>query len=127
MSKFQFLLCIILCGKADGLLTLLFILSFRAHVTVTDLEDLQTLLKLNIGENQMHIGSGSITAKVLKWFVLISISQCSWWFSIIQGEFLSHFYKCYQISVSLEGVKTFQISCLPLIMFFWQTASIMRR
>ncbi|TNM95458.1 hypothetical protein fugu_016541 [Takifugu bimaculatus] len=38
-----------------------------AHVTVTDLEDLQTLLRLNIKENQMHIRSGSITAKVLKW------------------------------------------------------------
>lgn len=69
-----------------------FIISFRAHVTVTDLEDLQTLLKLNIGENQMHISTGSITAKVLKWFVLNSISHlflvelksC-----VIPGEFLS--------------------------------------
>ncbi|XP_059209553.1 protein-lysine methyltransferase METTL21D [Centropristis striata] len=40
-----------------------------AVVTVTDLEDLQTLLKLNIQENQALInsGSGSVTAKVLKW------------------------------------------------------------
>lgn len=53
-------------------------MSYRAHVTVTDLEDLQTLLRLNIKENQMHISSGSITAKVLKWFVLISISHVSW-------------------------------------------------
>lgn len=53
-------------------------MSYRAHVTVTDLEDLQTLLRLNIKENQMHISSGSITAKVLKWFVLISISHASW-------------------------------------------------
>ncbi|XP_034433282.1 protein-lysine methyltransferase METTL21D [Hippoglossus hippoglossus] len=38
-----------------------------AQVTVTDLEDLQTLLRVNIQENQAHISSGSITAKVLKW------------------------------------------------------------
>ncbi|KAM4624886.1 protein N-lysine methyltransferase METTL21D [Polymixia lowei] len=38
-----------------------------AQVTVTDLEDLQTLLKVNIQENQAIIGSGSINAKVLKW------------------------------------------------------------
>lgn len=57
---------------------LFFIIFFRAHVTVTDLEDLQTLLKLNIEENQTHISSGSITAKVLKWFVLIYISHFSW-------------------------------------------------
>ncbi|XP_071780305.2 protein N-lysine methyltransferase METTL21D [Centroberyx gerrardi] len=38
-----------------------------AQVTVTDLEDLQTLLKVNIQENQALISSGSITAKVLKW------------------------------------------------------------
>ena len=43
----------------------------RAHVTVTDLEDLQTLLQLNIEENKGVISCGSITAKVLKWFVLI--------------------------------------------------------
>ncbi|TKS86443.1 Protein-lysine methyltransferase METTL21D [Collichthys lucidus] len=34
-----------------------------AQVTVTDLEDLQTLLKVNIQENQALISSGSITAK----------------------------------------------------------------
>lgn len=50
---------------------LLFIISRRAHVTLTDLEDLQTLLKLNVGVNQIYISSGSITAKVLKWFVPI--------------------------------------------------------
>ncbi|XP_017269081.1 protein-lysine methyltransferase METTL21D [Kryptolebias marmoratus] len=38
-----------------------------AQVTVTDLEDLQTLLRVNIQENQALIKSGSITAKVLKW------------------------------------------------------------
>lgn len=43
--------------------------SHRAHVTVTDLEDLQTLMRVNIQENQALI-SGSITAKVLEWFVL---------------------------------------------------------
>lgn len=78
MSKLQLYHCIIFYGKADRSLSLLFIISFRAHVTVTDLEDLQTLLKLNIGDNQTHISSGSITAKVLKWFVLISISRFSW-------------------------------------------------
>ncbi|XP_073339963.1 protein N-lysine methyltransferase METTL21D [Pagrus major] len=38
-----------------------------AQVTVTDLEDLQTLLKVNIQENQALLSSGSITAKVLQW------------------------------------------------------------
>ncbi|KAJ7990723.1 hypothetical protein DPEC_G00289870 [Dallia pectoralis] len=38
-----------------------------AQVTVTDLEDLQTLLQVNIEDNQERISSGSITAKVLKW------------------------------------------------------------
>ncbi|XP_034531716.1 protein-lysine methyltransferase METTL21D [Notolabrus celidotus] len=38
-----------------------------AQVTVTDLEDLQTLLRRNIQENQALIKTGSITAKVLKW------------------------------------------------------------
>ncbi|XP_070698707.1 protein N-lysine methyltransferase METTL21D [Pempheris klunzingeri] len=37
------------------------------HVTVTDLEDLQTLLRANTQENQALISTGSITAKVLKW------------------------------------------------------------
>ncbi|XP_069007901.1 protein N-lysine methyltransferase METTL21D [Embiotoca jacksoni] len=41
--------------------------SLGAEVTVTDLEDLQTLLRENIHENQALITSGSITAKVLKW------------------------------------------------------------
>lgn len=68
----------ILYIKVDRWFLLLFIISYRAHVTVTDLEELQTLLRLNIKENQMHISSGSITAKVLKWFVLLSISLGSW-------------------------------------------------
>ncbi|KAM9355135.1 protein N-lysine methyltransferase METTL21D [Pholidichthys leucotaenia] len=38
-----------------------------ANVTVTDLEELQTLLNMNIQENQALISSGSITSKVLKW------------------------------------------------------------
>ncbi|XP_010896230.1 protein-lysine methyltransferase METTL21D [Esox lucius] len=38
-----------------------------AQVTVTDLEDLQTLLEVNIEDNRALISSGSITAKVLKW------------------------------------------------------------
>ncbi|XP_056152273.1 protein-lysine methyltransferase METTL21D [Lampris incognitus] len=38
-----------------------------AQVTVTDLEDLQTLLEVNIQENQTLLSRGSITSKVLKW------------------------------------------------------------
>uniref|UniRef100_A0A3Q1HKY1 Valosin containing protein lysine (K) methyltransferase n=2 Tax=Acanthochromis polyacanthus TaxID=80966 RepID=A0A3Q1HKY1_9TELE len=38
-----------------------------AQVTVTDLEDLQSLLRVNIQDNQELIDHGSITAKVLKW------------------------------------------------------------
>ncbi|CAJ1073658.1 protein-lysine methyltransferase METTL21D [Xyrichtys novacula] len=38
-----------------------------AQVTVTDLEELQTLLRLNIQENHALTKTGSITAKVLKW------------------------------------------------------------
>ncbi|KAM4723787.1 protein N-lysine methyltransferase METTL21D [Anableps anableps] len=38
-----------------------------AQVIVTDLEDLQSLLNVNIRENQSLIQSGSISAKVLKW------------------------------------------------------------
>lgn len=45
---------------------------FRAEVTVTDLEDLQSLLEVNIRDNQALVNSGSITAKVLKWFVLLA-------------------------------------------------------
>lgn len=37
-----------------------------AHVTITDLEDLQDLLNVNIEKNK-HLISGSIQAKVLKW------------------------------------------------------------
>ncbi|XP_028294471.1 protein N-lysine methyltransferase METTL21D [Gouania willdenowi] len=38
-----------------------------AEVIVTDLEDLQPLLRVNIQENQTLVTSGAITAKVLKW------------------------------------------------------------
>ncbi|XP_078418661.1 protein N-lysine methyltransferase METTL21D isoform X1 [Cetorhinus maximus] len=37
-----------------------------AHVTVTDLEELQDLLNININDNK-HLVTGSIQAKVLKW------------------------------------------------------------
>lgn len=43
-----------------------FFSSPRACVTVTDLEDLQSLMEVNIKENQ-HLVTGSIQAKVLKW------------------------------------------------------------
>ncbi|KAJ0063135.1 hypothetical protein NL108_012606, partial [Boleophthalmus pectinirostris] len=38
-----------------------------AHVFVSDLEELVTLLNLNIQENLDLVNKGSITAKVLKW------------------------------------------------------------
>ncbi|TNN42252.1 Protein-lysine methyltransferase METTL21D [Liparis tanakae] len=38
-----------------------------AAVTVTDLEDLQSLLRVNIQDNQALVSRGSVTAKVLKW------------------------------------------------------------
>ncbi|XP_076834303.1 protein N-lysine methyltransferase METTL21D [Brachyhypopomus gauderio] len=41
--------------------------SLGANVVVTDLEDLQHLLELNVRENQKLLSTGSITAKVLKW------------------------------------------------------------
>lgn len=41
---------------------------FRADVIVTDLEELQDLLKMNINMNK-HLVTGSVQAKVLKWFV----------------------------------------------------------
>ncbi|XP_069495076.1 protein N-lysine methyltransferase METTL21D isoform X2 [Ambystoma mexicanum] len=37
-----------------------------ANVTITDLEDVQDLLKINI-ENNKHLITGSVDAKVLKW------------------------------------------------------------
>ena len=39
-----------------------------ADVIVTDLEELQDLLKMNINMNK-HLVTGSVQAKVLKWFV----------------------------------------------------------
>ncbi|KAI1895549.1 hypothetical protein AGOR_G00107390 [Albula goreensis] len=38
-----------------------------AHVTVTDLEDLQQLIHINIRDNIALISNGSVSAKVLKW------------------------------------------------------------
>lgn len=43
-------------------------LFYRADVVVTDLEELQDLLKININMNK-HLVTGSVQAKVLKWFV----------------------------------------------------------
>uniref|UniRef100_A0A3Q4GEP0 Valosin containing protein lysine (K) methyltransferase n=1 Tax=Neolamprologus brichardi TaxID=32507 RepID=A0A3Q4GEP0_NEOBR len=53
-------------GAGTGVVGLM-VATLGAQVIVTDLEDLQTLLKMNIHENQALINSGSITAKVLKW------------------------------------------------------------
>ena len=41
-------------------------LFYRADVVVTDLEELQDLLKMNINMNK-HLVTGSVQAKVLKW------------------------------------------------------------
>lgn len=53
---------------AFALFSNLFPVCYRANVTVTDLEELQELMLVNI-ENNKHLVTGSIRAKVLKWFV----------------------------------------------------------
>ncbi|KAM9466207.1 protein N-lysine methyltransferase METTL21D [Clarias gariepinus] len=53
-------------GAGTGLVGIM-AASLGANVTVTDLEDLQPLLELNIRENRELLSTGSITAKVLKW------------------------------------------------------------
>ncbi|KAK6478864.1 protein-lysine methyltransferase METTL21D-like [Huso huso] len=52
-------------GSGTGVVGLM-AATLGACVTVTDLEDLQSLMEVNIKENQ-HLVTGSIQAKVLKW------------------------------------------------------------
>ncbi|XP_038634186.1 protein-lysine methyltransferase METTL21D isoform X1 [Scyliorhinus canicula] len=52
-------------GSGTGLVGLMASV-LGAHVTVTDLEELQDLLNTNINDNK-HLVTGSIQAKVLKW------------------------------------------------------------
>ncbi|XP_032882459.1 protein-lysine methyltransferase METTL21D [Amblyraja radiata] len=52
-------------GAGTGLVGLM-AASLGANVTVTDLEELQDLLNVNINDNK-HLVTGSIQAKVLKW------------------------------------------------------------
>ncbi|XP_048394382.1 protein-lysine methyltransferase METTL21D isoform X1 [Stegostoma tigrinum] len=52
-------------GSGTGLVGLMASV-LGAHVTVTDLEDMQKLLNINISDNK-HLVTGSVEAKVLKW------------------------------------------------------------
>ncbi|XP_060684447.1 protein-lysine methyltransferase METTL21D isoform X1 [Hemiscyllium ocellatum] len=52
-------------GSGTGLVGLMAAV-LGAHVTITDLEDMQELLNINISDNK-HLVTGSIDAKVLKW------------------------------------------------------------
>lgn len=123
-----FLVLIFLVVSVWETSVLVFMSSCRAQVTVTDLEDLQTLLKVNIQENQALISTGSITAKVLKWFVHIfnflkkKIPDID--FTVIQ-QHIQHNAFC--LISTPEGVKMCLNSCLPQIMSLWQIASIMSR
>ncbi|XP_078263173.1 protein N-lysine methyltransferase METTL21D isoform X2 [Rhinoraja longicauda] len=57
-------------GAGTGLVGLM-AAALGANVTVTDLEELQDLLNININHNK-HLVTGSIQAKVLKWGEIIT-------------------------------------------------------
>lgn len=56
------------CGRGRGGRGLTAAARPRADVTLTDLQELQELLAVNI-ENNRHLVTGSVRAEVLKWFV----------------------------------------------------------
>ncbi|XP_058019101.1 protein N-lysine methyltransferase METTL21D isoform X2 [Ahaetulla prasina] len=82
-------------GAGTGLVGLV-AAGLGANVTVTDLEEVQDLLKVNI-ENNQHLVSGSIEAKVLKWgedvtdflpapdFILMA--DCIYYEELLQRDF----------------------------------------
>ncbi|XP_078090094.1 protein N-lysine methyltransferase METTL21D isoform X2 [Mustelus asterias] len=67
-----------------------------AHVIVTDLEELQDLLNININDNK-HLVTGSIQAKVLKWGESVKdlppepdyilVADCIYYEQLLQSDF----------------------------------------
>ncbi|XP_028576082.2 protein N-lysine methyltransferase METTL21D isoform X2 [Podarcis muralis] len=82
-------------GAGTGLVGLM-AASLGANVTVTDLDEVQDLLKMNI-ENNRHLITGSIQAKVLKWGEEVSdflpapdyilMADCIYYEELLQRDF----------------------------------------